>query len=273
MKRTAIFFLAAVLIFPVFHLYADDLKVDPDIESGEYTEEDISVDDASSGENSGDLSVLGVNLRESPPDTPAARPVYFGDVKISAAFMLPAMSEFNALALKNGFQETAYALGFDIVTGWKLLSSLSMGPKISFIKTVSDGISTKDKTEMNFIPASGGLTYSIFLADYTFLISAGAYAGYGFITGKITEYISGAEASETAVLGGGGFYADGTIDINYIIDPVMTAGLSAGFRYAPGLNLSASGSYADIIKDSGTGENVSVDFSGLSIGLNFSMNY
>ncbi|HDT14916.1 MAG TPA: hypothetical protein ENN55_01775, partial [Firmicutes bacterium] len=213
MKKKLLFPALFILVFAVL-IYSENLAIDPDIRSGEYTETSPDIDMGIDDYESEELPVSESAMNESSPAMPSAalKSIYFGDVKISAALALPAMDDFNDLAGENGFQKISYALSFDIVLGYKISEFLSLGPKIGFIKGISDGVTTNDSAEINLIPAAGGLTGGIFLADNKLRVSAGIYGGYAFVNGKITEYVPIAEASQAAELSGNGIYADGFID-------------------------------------------------------------
>ncbi|PKL92696.1 MAG: hypothetical protein CVV21_02760 [Candidatus Goldiibacteriota bacterium HGW-Goldbacteria-1] len=280
MKRYAILLAALLLFFiPAAIFAAETLPVDADIQSGKVSVEDTkpSAEEAEAAEEAEELDTKGAEQPETSPALPdeASKSIYFGDVRFFAGYTTLNMADYNKFASNSNIQQIKSALLVGVDFGIKILQCLSAGPRVEFIKAFAEGTGTLNKIDVSLLPVMAGLTYSYYLTDLDFIISAGAYAGYAWANGTFEENVGGtANVPKRSEIYGSCFAADFDLRLDYMINTAISAGITAGYRIANLPTMKAKGTYIETDTVINASENdIAFDFSGLVIGAGVLMNY
>ena len=172
--------------------------------------------------------------------------------------------------------------------GFSPIPGLSIGPRVEYIGVLTAGVemtqaSTGFYQKLEFtnylLPIMGGATFVVALPGLPISAGGGVYLGYGIAGG--TEKFSmniGTPVSHEMFYGGGAFVTDINLNANMNFGPA-SGGLLLGYRIANVAEMKATVDNADAGVKKGDlmkgpdGKALAFDYSGLVVGLNFSIGF
>ena len=172
--------------------------------------------------------------------------------------------------------------------GYSPIPGLSIGPRVEYIGGLSGGLemteaSTGYYTKVQFtnslLPILGGATFVVALPELPISLGGGVYLGYGIAGGSEKISVnSGSVTSHELLFDGGAFVTDINLNANINFGPA-SGGLLLGYRIANVSEMKASADNADAGVKKGDlmkgpdGKALVFDYSGLVVGLNFSIGF
>jgi hypothetical protein len=114
-----------------------------------------------------------------------------------------------------------------------------------------------------------GLTFDIGLPLSDLSLRAGVFGGYGMA--KLATETKSGSSTVSSGSSGGGFVAEGDLQLRYEMIPLLSLGLDLGYRLA-NIGAMKSDSSGASIKNSSGGD-LAWDYSGVNGGLSLSFNF
>jgi hypothetical protein len=227
------------------------------------------------------------------------------DIRVNADLALPAMTDFNAsLTALSNYRSFLYPdakkienmqlgmnLNLDVL--FRLFPYLSAGLRTGYDFCFQSSVENKNiglnsgmltKFDANLIPLMLGLELSVAVPKTSFLITAGGFGGYGFVSLNQNQTLTllGYARTGNITYSGGGFTGDIYGGFVYKIAGIFSLGLNAGYRTAVMSGMTAGADSTDTVamnilkgeeyKDP-SGNAVALDYSGVNFGLSLKFEF